>query len=95
MQNSSQDEETLNSSEGSPEKVSGYNIEDDGESTPKKSRPNVEDDPTKNYRVKHSDPTDDDNDEGCQMAITKFLDCMHLVPSGLKDYGSATLHCKI
>ena len=81
MQNSSQDEETINSSEGSPEKVSGYNIVDDGESTPKKSRPNVEADSSKNYRVKHSDPTDDDNDEqGCQMAITKFLDCMHSAP---------------
>ena len=32
---------------------------------------------------------------GCQTAVAGFLDRMCLAPSGLKDYGSATLRCKI
>lgn len=71
MQNSSQDEKAceealkcgaLQSPVGSEEQVPGCNI-NDGETTPKKSRPNVEADFTKNYRVKHSDPTDDDDED--------------------------------
>ena len=32
---------------------------------------------------------------GCQMAKAGFLESYVFGPSGLKDYGSATLHCKI
>ena len=32
---------------------------------------------------------------GCQMAIAGLLDCNVFSTLGLKDYGSATLHCKI
>ena len=71
MQNSSQDgldekarEEALKL-DASQEQVPGFSIED-GETTPKKSRPNVEAVSTKNYRVKHSDPTDDDDNDDDQ-----------------------------
>ena len=32
---------------------------------------------------------------GCQMAIARFKESFVFGPSGLKDYGSATLRCKI
>ena len=32
---------------------------------------------------------------GCQMALAKFLDCICLALQALKDYGSATVRCKI